>query len=181
MDSNRFDTLTKVFVTRRAGVGLGLAGLLGIAIPAADAKKKRKKKKKCKTACGLCETCQKGKCKPLNGLKACGTGCIAKDACCTNGAPGCPGGRPCVGGVCQGCMSINTACTPGTTEQDCCTGICINGSCDCFQPNHACAADRQCCSGSCVNNVCSCLPVGKICNAVGECCNNKCQLGVCVA
>jgi len=101
-DSRNFDTLTRRFVTRRAGAGLALAGLLGMAVPAAEAKKH--KKKKCKPTCGLCETCKKGKCKPLNGLKACGAGCIASDACCTNGAPGCPGGRPCTGGVCQGCM-----------------------------------------------------------------------------
>jgi hypothetical protein len=176
VDSNTFDTLTKRLVTRRAGAGLALAGLLGLAVPDADAKKK---KKKCKPKCGLCETCKKGKCKSLNGLKQCGSGCIAGDQCCTNGAPGCPAGRPCNGGTCQSCMSNNSPCTPGTTEQDCCTGICINNRCGCFKPNHACAADRQCCSNSCVNNVCSCLPPGGLCDAVGECCSGICSVGVC--
>jgi hypothetical protein len=40
VDSNQFDTLTRYVVSRRTGVGLGLAGLLGLSGPATEAKNK---------------------------------------------------------------------------------------------------------------------------------------------
>ena len=118
MESDHFDALTRRFVSRRAGIGLALAGVLSQALPA-DAKKK--KKKKCKTPCGLCETCKKGKCTPLPGLKQCGSACIAADSCCTDGSPGCPAGRTCTSGTCAGCTGTGQPCTDSNA---CCMGFC---------------------------------------------------------
>lgn len=193
MDSHRFDTLTKRFVSRRAGVGLGIAGFLGIAAPAAEARKKhknkkrKKKKKTCKSPCGLCESCQQGQCSPNPGQKPCGAACIALDACCTNGTPGCPEGRPCTGGACAACSKDGSACSD---PQTCCSGVCSGGPsdpgrCMCFKKDKPCLRDSWCCGGNCIKaqpgdreGVCGCGTAGNLCDAVNECCNT-CSHGVC--
>ena len=204
MDSKNFDALTRRFVTRRAGASLALAGLLGIAVPVADAKKKHKKKK-CKPACGTCQTCNKGKCKlqpngtpcvgdnacyngactcPV-GQKPCGTGCIATNECCTNGAPGCLFPALCTSGTCTKCLG-----NPCVNASDCCTGICAYNSgpptvCTCRPYGRPCKSDKECCGGACLDDpnstgkICLCGRPGAICSAVGDCCSNVCKEGTC--
>lgn len=91
MDALRFADLARAFVTtgtRRATLGLGAAGLLGVlGLDDADAKRKKgknknKNKKKCKK-CGACQACKKGKCKPAAAGTPCGEGqqCFADGTC----------------------------------------------------------------------------------------------------
>ena len=170
MDSRNFDTLTRRFVTRRAGAGLALAGLLGMAVPEADAKKR---KKKCRPKCGACETCKKGKCKPIPGQKPCGAECIASDACCTGGQARCLHNFTCVSGACVNCVGANC----GSPSQ-CCTGLCIGGACSCAEVNEACTTNAQCCDGTCKAGKC-CIPSGGLCNALNQCCSGQCSVGSC--
>lgn len=182
MDSKSFDSLTRRFVTRRAGAGLALAGLLGLAVPGVEAKK-HKKKKKCKTPCGLCATCKKGKCKANAGQKPCGAACIASNACCTNGTPGCPAGGTCTKGKCSGCAKVGGFCADGP---DCCSGVCNTDSneCVCMPFGGRCKYDNWCCGGNCDKDpgdsegVCGKGNPGTLCNAVFECINT-CAVGVC--
>lgn len=192
MDADQFDTLTTrlgAHLTRRRGLGL-LSGLgiasLGVA-DHAEAKKRKKKKKKRKTPCGLCETCQKGTCKPISGQKVCGAACVASNACCTDGLPGCPAGTPCTGGTCIGCTKLGGACSD---PQTCCSGVCSGGpgnpgQCMCFKKGKQCLSDSWCCGGDCVKarpgdreGVCGCGTAGNLCDAVSDCCNT-CSQGVC--
>ena len=178
MDSHQFDTLTRRFVTRRAGAGLALAAAFGLAAPAADARKRRNnKRKKCKPACGPCQTCTKGKCQPIAGQKPCGATCIASNTCCTDGAPGCENGFACVGGACVYC--IGAACASDT---QCCTGLCIANTCRCGRPNQACVSNAQCCAGTCnlAIGTCARLPAGGLCQSSSECSSGVCSLGQCL-
>lgn len=157
MDDTVFDRVTRALVTRRAGLGLGLGALTGLAV-GAEAKKKKKKKKKCKPACGACAACKNGTCKPVANGAACGTGdtcqagvcagsggcgagqkrcgaaCIAREACCQDGEP-CGGGTGrCLTGVCRSkpvCEPRGTVIPQATANgRVCCSSVkdCQDGS-----------------------------------------------------
>ena len=193
MDAHRFDAITRRFMTRRTGVGLGVAGLLGIVVPAADAKKKKpcppckkRKKGKCKpqpngTPCGGGLVCQNGACACPADQKPCGTGCVPTSTCCTNGAPGCRLPAVCTNGTCEDCR--NQTCVNGT---DCCTQVCGNGTCTCLAKGGQCKDDRWCCGGTCdllfpgaSSGICGCGKAGALCGAPQDCCSGTCSVGVC--
>lgn len=162
---------------------MALAGLLGLAVPVADAKTKKKKKNKCKKPCGLCQGCKKGKCTNLPGLKQCGAACIATNACCTNGASGCPAGGACTNGECIGCSRVGGFCADGP---DCCSGVCNadDNKCVCMPLMGRCRNDNWCCGGNCdkepgaYEGVCGKGNPGTLCDATYECINT-CAGGVC--
>ncbi|MFT4038976.1 MAG: NHL repeat-containing protein [Thermomicrobiales bacterium] len=127
MDDTVFDHLTRVLVTRRAGLGLGLGALAGLA-GIADAKKKKKnknkKKKKCKPACAECTSCKNGKCQPVADGAACGAGDTCQNGVCA-GSGGCGKGQKRCGAACiarDACCQDGEVCGDGTGR--CLTGVC---------------------------------------------------------
>lgn len=90
----------------------------------------------CNTACGQCNSCSTGTCKPVTDLTSCG------------------GGSVCVGGSCITCAQGST-CTPSTP---CLTGTisCSSGTAQCIanasapQPDGtSCVTGKVCTGGSC--------------------------------
>lgn len=173
MESAGFDTMTKRLVTRRTGAGLAFVGLLSVA---GQASARKKKKKTCKTPCGRCETCIKGTCTATPGQRACGASCIASDICCTDDVLGCIGGTTCIAGACLGCWDLGVPCVAGTTQYNCCSGVCSgSGTCSCYTPGQSCSKNQRFVSG---RNVHVCAP-GQLCSQPADCCKNTCVVGVC--
>jgi hypothetical protein len=85
------------------------------------------------------------------GLVACGDFCTSTLIDSNNcGACGnsCPLGTYCEGGACLGgCVAVGAECVYGVNE--CCTGACLHGVCQCSPPGDVCSNDSVCCSDLC--------------------------------
>lgn len=54
------------------------------------------------------------------------------------------------------------------------------GECDCLLNKRICLTDDECCSGDCVNGQCACLPRRSLCSSNDVCCSGVCQVdGTC--
>lgn len=53
------------------------------------------------------------------------------------------------------CAGVGVPCL---TNSRCCSGLCINGTCACLEPQSPCSLDAQCCSGRCGSALNKCLP-----------------------
>ena len=146
MEQARFDNIAKALgsqATRRLTLSALLGGTLG-AFGVADAG--AAKSGKSKPACGECEKCKKGKCKP----KPNGTACTAPS-----------GNATCQTGVC--------ICPQGSTD---CFGTCRSTQTDpanCGTCGKVCAAlDSSCAAGRC------CKPGGATCFGLSDptCCGH---------
>lgn len=87
----------------------------------------------------------------------------------------------------------NTTCA---ADDECCTGVCRNGYCDCgllggdcffrddccgdavcqegsccIDEGDRCSGDSDCCTGNCVGGFCECLPEGATATDSGQCCS----------
>ena len=152
MDAAGFDRIARTLTSassRRATLGLALAGLLGMAAPNSEAKRKKgkKKKKKCR-GCETCEQCVKGKCKPKPNGAACGGKCNeCQGGVCAvkDDGSSCGPCGTCHFGAC-GPHPVGTACGAGkacTANQDCAT-VCAQSD-----PGNVCVSDAGChCSGN---------------------------------
>jgi hypothetical protein len=156
VDQNRFDTLTRTFLTvrsRRAALGTLFAGTLGLLDLAETSARKR---------CGPCKRRSHGKCKPkLNGT-ACSAGTCQDGQCLpsTEASPEpsrtCPTGEcsrksPCgdgcvcldIGGGTKRCLSLGSTCSG---IGDCQANPCA-GDCTCVNPGgrrSGCASTAGC-------------------------------------
>ena len=201
MDAKRFDTIAKAFISetsrRRTLGGLlgGALGALGLAgLDDVDAAKSGK----CKEACGICEFCQKGKCKQKNGKKRCKAGkCQPKpnetpcgfpgNGGCTDGECVCQAGTEECGAVCRPLCAPNIqARNPNTCN--CC--FVNNFPCTNTTPEGARApqANATCCSNVCLpvgasdtGGICSPGGTGAPCNVDANCTSNDCDNGICDA
>lgn len=133
------------------GLGLGLAGMLGLTVPTAAKKKGKKKGKKKKAQTLVC----------VAPAVACAGQCVTLDTTSNCGACGrrCAADQSCVGGTCRtanGCGNGETAC--GTL---CC------GSGEACQNNLACApcggSAEPCCAGNTCDAGLACIFNNSIC------------------
>jgi hypothetical protein len=85
-----------------------------------------------------------------------------------------------------GCLSVGASCS---TFSDCCTTLCIGGTCKAPEPR--CLPDgadcsESCCAGACLRGKCGvehhpvgCLAGGDLCKSDGDCCAGNCSEGEC--
>ena len=174
MDSDRFDTMTRILHNARARRNalvtlLGLSGSVGFSLAETVAAKKKK-------SCPPCKKRKKGKCKKkLPDGAACAGGTCQSGTCVAPPAPpscvGQPDNAPCGSdgrcrlGECQPhptCLGIDGNCTsPGA---QCCSDSCApfppQGSfCGCSPPSKPCYATSDCCqfpaAATCVGYICA--------------------------
>lgn len=75
---------------------------------------------------------------------------------------------------------------PCTSNGDCCSQNCFEGTCQrpaCTSVGAACATSAECCSGECTTGACAaltCGPLGNACAKDVDCCSQACRGGVCV-
>jgi hypothetical protein len=164
MVTARLDVLVRALGTasRRDGVRLLAAGVLGGRLAWLNLTGEAKKKKK--------------KCK--GSKKNCGKKCIPKNTCCaqTDCAKG--SGQVCLGDVC-GCPTGEQDSGGVCGQQPSCAGTFYLGGC---------SVDGDCCSNQCFaeGNLCfGCVAAGQPCYVSDECCNSPtpltCRGFVCVA
>lgn len=200
MESNRFDDLARTLAdaapakTRRATVGIMLAGLAGGLLAGTDAaearrrraqaaaekkgkgKGKGKGKKKPKKQCpsgqqecgGACVDTQTD----LRNCGGCGVACSEAEICLNGGCFGCYDPLTRCGDICVDLTSDNANCgacgkTCGRNEE------CINKFCTCAGPRCAIGnGETKCCPA--VGGVCcqggGCCPNGQVCTQFGGCC-----------
>ena len=157
MESARFDVLSRrIGEASRRGL---LRRTLGFFAPtalmailgtpdAADAAKNGR----CKPACGICQRCQKGKCRKKNGKKRCKKGkCQPAQAGTPCDAAGDAEGTCCgpdTGGLFLGCCAAIQACCPDASGGGCCASLdtCCSDNSDCNTPLELCFA------GCCILN-----------------------------
>ena len=179
MDHHRFDQIARAVVSRRAGLGAGLAALCGGVALDAEAKKHKKKKKPktCKPACAACQACDKGTCKPVANGTGCGSGNTCQGGVCKPSTPAgctqdnqiCNGDGRCLGTVCK----PKPTCAPVGAQHiadesfQCCSGnmTCEDTPpfgilCTCVQhpydgtAGNVCLSDEDCAGGECVGYTC---------------------------
>jgi len=97
----------------------------------------------------------------------------------------CPSGSVCNAGFCEltmMCLPIGSSCT---TEFDCCTGICRQGTCSdkCAPGLTPCTSHSECCTFFCRDDgLCQpdgCLLDGELCFTDNDCCDGSCVNGIC--
>jgi hypothetical protein len=175
MDTARFDTLTRFVgsrTSRRAAVGLTVAGLLASATPDADAARCSKAK-----PCPECKRCRQRRCKPKGNGTACSAGACQNGVCTRNYAGTCDATTPqdnCGTMTCNnrtGCFCHVTVggaffcgkdedaqCNNCTKNSDCIASMGVGAACLSYAnvPTSVCAA--ACAASN--NRVCvpPCLP-----------------------
>jgi hypothetical protein len=162
MNPERFDTLIRALPSRTSRRGLipllgafPLGGTLGsLPGPAGVIAKSGT----CKPACGVCQTCQKGKCSKKRGKKKCRPGVCrlaANDTACN-------GTGKCASGTCNPqptCTQSPAACTTDDPTV-CCSDVCIPvgfgnvGFCLQGEPGKECITNGDCFSVSCIGYRC---------------------------
>jgi hypothetical protein len=142
--------------SRRAAIGLGLAGLLA-PLGHGDATAKNKKHhnpvKRCGN-CAECHHCVKGRCRAVTNGSHCSNGGICEAGACVSFAfcpPGCP--------TCSACTSATSLCEAQP-----------NG-----QPGNQCESPQVCCNGSCCEVIHECNSDGN-CATCEEACPRGCDL-----
>lgn len=117
----------------------------------------------CGSVCSAGDTCSGGACVTgavsdidldacaAQGLTNCGGVCantLYDNNHCGACGSSCPLGGYCQGGACQGgCLALGFQCVYGVNE--CCSGACLNGVCQCSPPGDVCSNDSTCCSDLC--------------------------------
>ena len=196
MDSASFDRFARLLggaVTRRAGIGVAAAAVLGrpaaaLARPGSSSQCGKRRTSACRRdsdCCnGRCDT-SKGKTN-VDGLGRCR--CARRNEQCGDNRDCCSRkkqGMVCLGGICTApCAANGTTCDQTTV---CCSGTCggvvgvdrgFASQC-CVLPGKSCAADADCCGApgyACEQGVCAiaCMPLGAACTQQDVCCAGAC-------
>jgi hypothetical protein len=123
---------------------------------------------------------------PTTGCIADGVQCSAAGACCHLSCPNvADGARVCAAGPL--CASAGEGCQ---NNIDCCSDICLSGTCDgvpvdrCRPAGELCTSDSECCGTRCVSlgggpTRCAllndCRVQGEICRTHTDCCSGRCD------
>ncbi len=121
-------------------------------------------------------------------LACCSGYCVDNACACKPEGFGCSGSyanTSCCTGYCNSathlckCLPSNQICT---SNIQCCTRDCTEGSCAaCRTNNTVCSVDQNCCSPlGCVNGTCGLRPLGGNCTVNATCLSGRCAGGLCV-
>ena len=82
--------------------------------------------------------------------------CCADCSCTTGCAPcTCGSGSPSPPPPPPSCNSVGVSCS---SNSDCCSLVCLGGTCTCLANGSACAVNNNCCGGICSGNICGVSP-----------------------
>lgn len=139
--------------------------------------------------CSSGSTCCSGVCDP-NNLEYigahCSATCLAEGSYCDEQNSQCCGTCDMAFNTCVG--SSRPAGSSCIRSDQCSTGMCFEGQCECYPDGNSCSSTAQCCTGACTERypgygtVCfTCYANGVQCGSSTDCCSGVCLAEFCAA